>query len=98
MPEQVVTDIGIQFVADKFATFMKMNGVKQIRCAPYLSLSNGVVERFVQTFKRAMRTGERDPFPLHQQLSNFLLSYRTTPLTGLKVSCKWDVHYTHPLG
>ena len=30
LPEQVVTDNGLQFVADKFATFMKMNGIKHI--------------------------------------------------------------------
>ena len=30
LPEQVVTDNGPQFVADKFATFMKMNGIKHI--------------------------------------------------------------------
>ena len=79
LPEQVVTDNGPQFVADEFATFMKMNGIKHIRCAPYHPSSNGAVERFVQTFKRAMKAGESDTFPLHQRLSNFLLAYRTTP-------------------
>ena len=54
LPEQVVMDNGPQFVADELATFMKMNGIKHIRCAPYHPLSNGAVERFVQTFKRVM--------------------------------------------
>ena len=79
LPEQVVTDNGPQFVADEFATFMKMNGIKHIRCAPYHPSSNGAVERFVQTFKRAMKAGERDGLTLHQRLSTFLLAYRTTP-------------------
>ena len=73
-----MTDNGPQFVADEFATFMKMNGIKHIRCAPYHPSSNGAVERFVQTFKRAMKAGESDALPLHQRLSNFLLAYRTT--------------------
>ena len=46
---------------------------------PYDPLSNGAVERFVQTFKRVMKAGESDALPLHQRLSNFLLAYRTTP-------------------
>ena len=79
LPEQVVTDNGPQFVADEFATFMKMNGIKHIRCAPYHPSSNGAVERFVQTFKRAIKAGERDGLTLHQRLSTFLLAYRTTP-------------------
>ena len=41
--------------------------------------SNGAVEKFVQTFKRAMKAGESDTLPLHQRLLNFLLAYRTTP-------------------
>ena len=56
-----------------------MNGIKHIRCAPYHPSSNGVVERFVQTFKRAIKAGERDGLTLHQRLSTFLLAYRTTP-------------------
>ena len=61
-----MTDNGPQFVADEFATFMKMNSIKHIRCAPYHPLSNGTVgERFVQTFKKAMKAGESDTLPLH---------------------------------
>ena len=56
-----------------------MNGIKHIRCAPYHPSSNGAVERFVQTFKRAIKAGERDGLTLHQRLSTFLLAYRTTP-------------------
>ena len=79
LPEQVVTDSGPQFVTDEFATFMKMNGIKHIRCVPYHPSSNGAVEKFVQTFKRVMKAGESDALPLPQRLSNFLLAYRTTP-------------------
>ena len=51
LPEQLVSDNGPQFVSSEFVNFLKGNGVKHIRCAPYHPSSNGAAERFVQTFK-----------------------------------------------
>ena len=79
LPEQVVSDNGPQFTSDGFAQFMKTNGVKHIRTAPYHPSSNGQAERFVQTFKRAMKAGETDEPSLSTRLSQFLLTYRSTP-------------------
>jgi hypothetical protein len=39
----------------------------------------GASEGFIQTFKRAMKAGQGTALPLSQRLSNFLLTYRTTP-------------------
>ena len=58
--EQVVSDNEPQFISDEFAQFMQGNGIKHILCAPYHPASNGLAERFVQTFKRAMKAGEND--------------------------------------
>ena len=79
LPEQIVTDNGPQFVSEDFAKFLRENGVKHIRCSPYHPSSNGLVERFVQTFKSAMKTGVSTSIPLRHRLSNFLLTYRSTP-------------------
>ena len=35
LPTQVVANNGSHFTSDEFATFMKMNGIKHIRSAPY---------------------------------------------------------------
>ena len=35
LPEQVVSDNGPQFTSEEFATFMKANGIKHVRVAPY---------------------------------------------------------------
>ena len=78
LPEQVVSDNGPQFTSDEFSQFMKSNGIKHIRCAPYHPASNGLAERFVQTLKRALKAGEKDGRTIHHRLVEFLLSYRST--------------------
>ena len=79
LPEQLVSDNGPQFVADEFQSFLKSNGVKHIRCAPYHPFSNGAVECFVQTFKKAMQASSKSDSPFNQRIMNFLLTYQITP-------------------
>ena len=81
LPLQLVSDNGPQFISEDFAQFMKSNGIKHIRCAPYHPASNGAVERLVQTFKNAMKAAKECGKDLQQALSGFLLTYRTTPHT-----------------
>ena len=57
-----------------------------ILSAPYHPSSNGQAERFIQTFERAMRAGEKDGLPLCQHLSEFLFSYQNTPHTTIDTS------------
>ena len=76
LPEQLVSDNGPQFVSAEFTQFLKSNGVKHIKSAPYHPSTNGIGEHFVQSFKRAMLTNES--LPLEQRLASFLLQYRTT--------------------
>ena len=78
LPEQLVTDNGLQFVSNDFVTFAKMNGIKHIRMVPYHPCSKGMVKRFIQTFKQAMKARDR-MVPLRQRLSSFLLTYQSTP-------------------
>jgi hypothetical protein len=79
LPEQIVSDNGPQFVAEEFATFLKLNGIRHIRCSPYHPSSNGGAERFIQTFKQAMKAGATSTPLFSQRLSSFLLTYRATP-------------------
>lgn len=57
---------------------MKMNGIKHIRNAPYHPSLKGLTKQFVQTFKRAMKTGQTSEPSLSTRLSQFLLTYRST--------------------
>ena len=79
LPDQVVSDNWPQFVSAEFQTFMKNNVIKHIRCAPYHPSSNRLVERFIQTFKKAMLAGDREGDELKFRLSQFLLKYCSSP-------------------
>ena len=78
LPEQLVSANGPQFTSEEFTDFMKVNGIKHIRSVPYHPSTNGLAERFVQTFKRAMKTSAQDEPNLSIRLSQFLLGYRST--------------------
>ena len=73
LPEQLVSDNGPQLVSDEFQEFLKKNRIKHLRSAPYHPSSNGLAERFVGTFKRALRASEFSVLTLHQQLMNFFV-------------------------
>ena len=55
LPDQVVLDNGPQFISSEFAIFLKQNGVKYIRSAPYHPSTNGLAERFVQSLKQNLK-------------------------------------------
>ena len=69
IPCQLVSDNGPQFASEEFAQFMRANGVKHIRCAPYHPASNGAAERLVQTVKQAVKAGHHSGMPLEQTLA-----------------------------
>ena len=56
IPEQIVSDNGPQFTSREFENFTKLNGIKHFRSAPYHTATNGLAERFVQTFKQSMKS------------------------------------------
>ena len=77
LPRKIVTDNGTAFTSHEFRTFMEQNGIRHVTSAPYHPSTNGLAERAVQTFKRAIeRMGDR---PIQERLSKFLLMYRLTP-------------------
>ena len=91
VPCVLVSDQGPQFISDLFEQFTKSNGVSHILCPTYSPKSNGLVERFVQSFKRAMKKMSETSSDLDRNLANFLLSYRNTPhsTTGQEPSVRF---------
>eukprot|EP00731_Ephydatia_muelleri_P000767 Em0001g767a len=83
LPEMVVSDNGSAFTSAEFQTFVKRNGIRHVRSAPYHPSSNGQAERVVQTFKEAIlkTTGDLDA-----RLARFIFQYRLTPHTTTGLS------------
>ena len=80
LPTQVVSDNGPPFSSSEYEEFLHQNGIQRILVSPYHPSSNGLAERFVQTFKCALEASASDPASsLQQRIQNFtLLSEHST--------------------
>lgn len=84
LPELVITDNGRQFVSEEFQRFMRSNNIRHTTSSPYHPRTIGLAERFVQTFKSAIKSAKYDEGSLQKKLSNFLIAYRNTPQSATK--------------
>ena len=102
LPEQIVLDNDPQFSSSEFSEFAKLNGIKHILISPYHLSSNGEAEKFVHTFKEAMKAGQKDGITLSHRLACFFHTYRTTPhsttgvspselMMGRQLWTRWDL-------
>ncbi|CAC5421743.1 unnamed protein product [Mytilus coruscus] len=55
VPAHILSDNGPSFVSAEFAEFLRQNEIKHTKSAPYHPATNGLVERFIQTFKQSMK-------------------------------------------
>ncbi|KRY26536.1 Uncharacterized protein T01_4021, partial [Trichinella spiralis] len=85
-PEVLVSDNGTQFTASEFTIFCAENGIRHVTSAPYHAQSNGQVERFIDTFKRALKKSTNDRRPQKDRLREFLMTYRITPHPSTKLT------------
>uniref|UniRef100_A0A8C1UFQ7 Integrase catalytic domain-containing protein n=1 Tax=Cyprinus carpio TaxID=7962 RepID=A0A8C1UFQ7_CYPCA len=79
LPDVVVSDNGPTFTGEFFQEFLKKNGIRHIRTAPFHPASNGLAERAVQTLKEGLK--KMSGANIETNLSRFLFQYRITPQT-----------------
>ncbi|XP_027869143.1 uncharacterized protein K02A2.6-like [Xiphophorus couchianus] len=77
LPEQIVTDNATTFTSAEFQTFVQ-NGILHTS-APGHPPTNGLAERYVQTFKVGMKKLASKSGSIEDKLSLFLLQYHVTP-------------------
>ena len=71
-PKVLVSDNGPQLVSSDFAAFLTANGIKHQRSAPFHPATNGLAERFVQSFKRAINAAPVST-PVQEVADKFLM-------------------------
>jgi transposase InsO family protein len=74
----IVSDNGTQFKSAQFRQFCESLGIEHITTAPFHPQSNGQAERFVGTFKAALRKIQKGE-KVQEAMSIFLRCYRSTP-------------------
>ena len=82
IPDVIVSDNGTVFTSDEFETFMRLNGIRHVRSAPYHPSTNGLAERAIQILKENLRKSKTGSL----ETSRSLFKYRTTPHTTTGVS------------
>ena len=77
-PQQIVSDNGAKFTSSEFNSFVISNGIKNIQSAPFHPTTNGLAERFVQSFKAAMNSAKASKNTVDKHLASFLIAYRNS--------------------
>ncbi|KII60242.1 Pol polyprotein [Thelohanellus kitauei] len=91
IPEVTVSDNGPQIASSIFSDFCVGMGIEHLFALPHHPESNGLAERFVQTFKRSVSKSMDDVDSIDNTVFNFLISYRFTP--GIDGKCPSELFH-----
>ncbi|XP_049291417.1 uncharacterized protein K02A2.6-like [Anopheles funestus] len=97
VPVTIISDNGTQFVSSEFKEFCLKNGINHITTAPFHPQSNGQAERFVDTFKRAIKKITYNGLGIQEALDIFLQTYRSTPNAQLENSTPAKLMFGRPI-
>ena len=78
LPETIVSDNDTPFTSREFENFCKLLLINHLNLAPYHPRLNGLVERFIDVFKRAIKKANGIKTE-NGELQEFLSIYQITP-------------------
>ena len=83
VPNTIVSDNGTMFTGSEFKVYCDSLAIEHITTPTYNPRSNGQAERFVDTFKRALKKAKG--FDTEEKnIQTFLMVYRITPNQNIK--------------
>ena len=85
VPSQVISDNGPPFQSNEFHRYMVAMGMQHTTYTPLWPQGNAEVEAFMKPLGKAIRTANVEGRPWRQELSKFLLTYRSTPHSTTKI-------------
>ena len=78
LPETIVSDNGTPLTSKEFENFSELLSINHQKLAPYHPRSNGLMERFIDVFKRVIKKADRIETE-NEELQEFLSIYRIRP-------------------
>jgi hypothetical protein len=80
IPEEVLSDLGTQFVSECMQEVSKLLSVNRLTTTPYHPMCNGLVEKFNGTLKTMLRRlCSEQPKQWHRYINALLFAYREVP-------------------
>ena len=77
IPEEVLSDLGTQFVSKGMEEVSKLQSIKRLTITPYHPICNGLAERFNGTLKKMLRRlCNEQPRQWHCFVNPLLFAYR----------------------
>ena len=87
VPEEVLSDMGAQFVSECMAEVSRLLSIRQLTTSPYHPMCNGLVEKFNGTLKCMLkRLCSEQPKQWHRYINALLLAYREVPQASMGFS------------
>ena len=80
VPEEILSDLGTQFVSECMQEVTRLLSIKQLTTTPYLPMCNGLTEKFNGTMKSMLkRLCSEQPRQWHRYINPLLFAYREVP-------------------
>ena len=80
VPEEILSDLGAQFVSECMKEVARLLSIKQLTTTPYHPIRNGLTEKFNGTMKSMLkRLCSEQPRQWHRYINPLLFAYREVP-------------------